>query len=303
MRSVSSVRAFVGALVKSNESDLGSTTRCCGLRWHRQTTSVRVCSPSSRRLATLGPRFAGLTALTTAPRTLVRTGSCLSMPNPRPQDVAVDDLFRCVQFWMTVEPLTRLVPGSPDRAAQHRIGRRENVLGAEPGARPRQQRGGPLEPQRLVLKEPRQPFSGGGVPRVQTQVLTDALLMLGDRLLPAGVDVDRFGVGPQLRGRSSHGIAPVTRAIPRTRSCGSATENGVVCESEGRRAFSTRPPTAPRVRSRVRAVPQLHRVAAGPSQWRRPWPSCVSAADGPRQRRPRLRAVGVAVRFNEMPCR
>ena len=85
--------AGVVALVKSNESDLGSTTRCCGLRWHRQTTSVRVCSPSSRRLATLGPRFAGLTALTTAPRTLVRTGSCLSMPNPRPQDVAVDDLF------------------------------------------------------------------------------------------------------------------------------------------------------------------------------------------------------------------
>ena len=97
------VLSRVGALVKSNESDLGSTTRCCGLRWHRQTTSVRVCSPSSRRLATLGPRFAGLTALTMAPRTLVRTGSCLSMPNPRPQDVAFDDLFRVVQFRMTVD--------------------------------------------------------------------------------------------------------------------------------------------------------------------------------------------------------
>ena len=28
-----------------------------------------------------GPHCAGLTALTTAPRTLIRTGSCLSMPN------------------------------------------------------------------------------------------------------------------------------------------------------------------------------------------------------------------------------
>jgi len=105
----------VGAHVKSNKSDLGSTTRCCGLRWHRQTTSVRVCSPSSRHLATLGPRFAGLTALTTAPRTLVRTGFCLSMPNPRPQDVAVDDLFRVVQFRMTVDTTQR--HGSHERRA------------------------------------------------------------------------------------------------------------------------------------------------------------------------------------------
>ena len=69
-----------------------------------------------------------------------------------------------------------LVSGSPCRAAQHRIGRRENVLVTEPGARPRQQRGGPLEPQRLVLEEPRQPFSDGGIESVQTQVLADALL-------------------------------------------------------------------------------------------------------------------------------
>ena len=86
------------------------------------------------------------------------------------------------------------------RAAQHRIGRRENVLVAEPGARPRQQRGGPLEPQRLVLEEPRQPFSDGGIESAQTQVLADALLMFGDRLLPAGVGVDRLGVGSQLQG-------------------------------------------------------------------------------------------------------
>ena len=93
-----------------------------------------------------------------------------------------------------------LVSGRPYRAAQHRIGWRENVLVAEPGARPRQQRGGPLEPQRLVLEEPRQPFSGGGIESAQTQVLADALLMFGDRLLPAGVGVDRLGVGSQLQG-------------------------------------------------------------------------------------------------------
>ena len=37
------------------------------------------------------------------------------------------------------------------------------------------------------LEEPRQPFSGGGVERAQTQVLADAPLMCGDRLLSAGV--------------------------------------------------------------------------------------------------------------------
>ena len=64
--------------------------------------------------------------------------------------------------------------------------------------RPRQQRGGSLEPQRLVLEEPRQPFSGGGIESAQTQVLADALLMLRDRLPPAGVGVDRLGVSAQL---------------------------------------------------------------------------------------------------------
>ena len=59
---------------------------------------ARVLAVVKARLATLGPRLAGLTALTTALRTLVRTGFCLSVPNPRPQDVAVDDLFRFVRF-------------------------------------------------------------------------------------------------------------------------------------------------------------------------------------------------------------
>ena len=94
-----------------------------------------------------------------------------------------------------------LVPGRPHRTAQHRVGRRENVFVAEPAPRPRQQRRRAIEPQRFVFEEPRQPFSGGGVERAQTQVLTDALLMLGDRLLPAGVGVDRLGVGPQLQSR------------------------------------------------------------------------------------------------------
>ena len=47
---------------------------------HRLTDSVRVCSPASRRVAPLRPRFAGLTALTPAPRTLVQTGSCRRCP-------------------------------------------------------------------------------------------------------------------------------------------------------------------------------------------------------------------------------
>ena len=88
----------------------------------------------------------------------------------------------------------------PNRAAQGRVGRREDVLVAKPAPRPRQQRARAIEPQRLVLEEPRQPFSGGGVERAQTQVLADAPLMCGDRLLPAGVGVDRLGVGAQLQG-------------------------------------------------------------------------------------------------------
>ncbi len=94
-----------------------------------------------------------------------------------------------------------LVPGRPHHTAQHRVGRRENVFVAEPAPRPPQQGRRAVEPQRFVFEEPRQPFADGGVERAQTQVLTDALLMLGDRLLPALVGVDRLGVGPQLQGR------------------------------------------------------------------------------------------------------
>ena len=73
-------------------SGLVSTARGCGRRRHRQPNSVRVCSPASRRLATLGPRYAGLTALTPAPRTLVQTGSCVTMPSHDPLHVVVGDL-------------------------------------------------------------------------------------------------------------------------------------------------------------------------------------------------------------------
>ena len=102
-----------------------------------------------------------------------------------------------------------LVSGRPYRAAQHRIGRCENVLVAEPGARPRQQRGGPLEPQRLVLEEPRQPFSGGGIESAQTQVLADALLMLRDRLLLRHfTDAALCGAGAPAQDRGSGSQPP-----------------------------------------------------------------------------------------------
>ena len=109
-----------------------------------------------------------------------------------------------------------LVPGRPHRTAQHRVGRRENVFVAEPAPRPRQQGRRAVEPQRFVFEEPRQPFADGGVERAQTQVLTDALLMLGDRLLPALVGVDRLGVGPQLQGREPGclNVAGVWRSRP-----------------------------------------------------------------------------------------
>ena len=113
------------------------------------------------------------------------------------------------------------MPGRPHRTAQHRVGRRENVFVAEPGPRPRQQGRPAVEPQRFVFEEPRQPVAGGGVDRAQTQVLTDALLMLGDRLLPALVGVDRLGVGSQTAGaRTSGSLASAIgsgRAGPRVR--------------------------------------------------------------------------------------
>ena len=70
---------------------------------HRPTHSFGVCSPSSRRVAPLRPRYAGLSALTTAPRTPAQTGSYRTMPNPDALQVVVDDLSRFRRSEATVD--------------------------------------------------------------------------------------------------------------------------------------------------------------------------------------------------------
>ena len=91
----------------------------------------------------------------------------------------------------------------------------------------------------------------------------------------------------------AHGIAPVTRDHPAYPFMRDGDGDGVVCESGRRRASPTRPPPSPRASGAgVRAVPQLHRVAARPSQRGPEGPLRLSAAHGPRQRRPGLRTVG-----------
>ncbi len=90
-------------LVILTETGLGSTARCCGRRRHRQANSVRVCSPTSRRVASLRPRSAGLTALTPAPRTLVQTGSCRRCSLIHPLHVVVDVPSRMTLFRATAD--------------------------------------------------------------------------------------------------------------------------------------------------------------------------------------------------------
>ena len=102
----------VGEREHPPNSGLVPTARCCGRRRHRQTNSVRVCSPASRRVAALRPRFAGLTALTPAPRTLVQTGSCRRCPLVHPLHVVVDALFRMTLFPATVDTRGRGRPTS-----------------------------------------------------------------------------------------------------------------------------------------------------------------------------------------------
>ena len=91
------------------ETGLGSTARCRGRRRHRQANSVRVCSPTSRRVASLRPRSAGLTALTPAPRTLVQTGSCRRCSLIHPLHVVVDVPSRMTLFRATADIPTRFV--------------------------------------------------------------------------------------------------------------------------------------------------------------------------------------------------
>ena len=88
------------------ETGLGSTARCRGRRRHRQANSVRVCSPTSRRVASLRPRSAGLTALTPAPRTLVQTGSCRRCALIHPLHVVVDVPSRMTLFRATADSWT-----------------------------------------------------------------------------------------------------------------------------------------------------------------------------------------------------
>ena len=90
-------------LVILTETGLGSTARCRGRRRHRQANSVRVCSPTSRRVASLRPRSAGLTALTPAPRTLVQTGSCRRCSLIHPLHVVVDVPSRMTLFRATAD--------------------------------------------------------------------------------------------------------------------------------------------------------------------------------------------------------
>ena len=85
------------------ETGLWSTARCRGRRRHRQANSVRVCSPTSRRVASLRPRSAGLTALTPAPRTLVQTGSCRRCSRIHPLHVVVDVPSRMTLFRATAD--------------------------------------------------------------------------------------------------------------------------------------------------------------------------------------------------------
>ena len=85
----------------------------------------------------------------------------------------------------------------------------------------------------------------------------------------------------------AHGIAPVTRDHPAYPFMRDGDGYGVVCESGSRGSSPTIfASVAERVWSRMRAVPQLHGATARSSQRRSAWPLCVSAAHGPRQRRP-----------------
>ena len=66
------------------ETRLRSTARCWGHRRHRQANSVRVCSPASRRVASLRPRSAGLTGLDAGSAHARPDWLLLTMPTPTP---------------------------------------------------------------------------------------------------------------------------------------------------------------------------------------------------------------------------
>ena len=106
-------------LVILTETGLGSTARSRGRRRHRQANSVRVCSPTSRRVASLRARSAGLTALTPAPRTLVQTGSCRRCSLIHPLHVVVDVPSRMTLFRATADNRTRsAIPKQSDHLSE-----------------------------------------------------------------------------------------------------------------------------------------------------------------------------------------
>ena len=85
----------VGGLEDPPDAGLSPTTRCCGAGRHRQTNSVRVCSPASRRVAPLRPRYRGAHGLD-AGSAHARPGWLLpTMPNHDPY-----------MLWSTTCPLS-----------------------------------------------------------------------------------------------------------------------------------------------------------------------------------------------------
>ena len=98
-----STRMLASAEMRGFLARRRSTTRCCGRLGAVEADNVRVCSPPSRRVAALRPRFAGLTALTAAPRTLVQTGLVRRRNKHDPLHVVVDDLFGMTRFSALVD--------------------------------------------------------------------------------------------------------------------------------------------------------------------------------------------------------
>ena len=93
----------------------------------------------------------------------------------------------------------RSLPGGPDGAAKHVGGRGQDALVAKPAARPPQQRGGTVKPQRLAFEKPGELIGRVGVERAQLQMATDTLLMLGNRLTSLIVRPDGIRTRTQLQ--------------------------------------------------------------------------------------------------------
>ena len=85
---------------------------------------------------------------------------------------------------------SRVMPPTDRRAAMRCVSRARAWCRAAPAR----------EPARVVFEAPRPPFAAGGLERTQAPGLAAAVLMVGDRLLPTGVGVDRLGGGSHLQG-------------------------------------------------------------------------------------------------------